>query len=52
MEQQVDVILMATENRLERGRVTIGDSVAYVFRHAPCEVIVVRTAPPKPDEKE
>ena len=52
VEQQVDVILMATENRLERGRVTIGDSVAYVFRHAPCEVIVVRTAPPKPDEKE
>lgn len=52
VEQQVDAILMATENRLERGRVTVGESVPYVFRHAPCEVIVVRTAPPAQDEED
>ena len=52
VEQQVDAIVMATENRLERGKISVGESVPYVLRHAPCEVIVIRTAPPKPDEEE
>ena len=43
IEQGVDAIVMATENRLERGKITVGESVPYVFRHAPCEVIVIRT---------
>ncbi len=52
VEQQADAIVMATENRLERGKISVGESVPYVLRHAPCEVIVIRTAPPGPDEEE
>jgi nucleotide-binding universal stress UspA family protein len=43
IEQNVDAIVMVTDNRLERGKTTVGESVPYVFRHAPCEVIVIRT---------
>jgi nucleotide-binding universal stress UspA family protein len=42
IEQDADVIVMASRNRLRFGRVTVGDTVPYILKNAPCEVIVVR----------
>jgi nucleotide-binding universal stress UspA family protein len=42
IEQDADVIVMASRNRLQFGRITVGDTVPYILKNAPCEVIVVR----------
>jgi nucleotide-binding universal stress UspA family protein len=42
IEQDTDVIIMASRNRPRFGRITIGDTVPYILKNAPCEVIVLR----------
>ncbi len=42
IERNVDVIIMASRNHKKYGRPTIGKTVPYVLKNAPCEVIVVR----------
>lgn len=44
VEQHADLVMMATENRIRHGKVTYGDSVVYVLKNCPCEVVVVRLA--------
>ena len=42
IERRADAILMAATNHQRLGKTTMGDTVAYVLKNAPCEVIVVR----------
>jgi hypothetical protein len=35
---------MAAMNRTIHGKVTMGDTIGYILKNAPCEVIVVRIA--------
>lgn len=45
IERRVDVIVLAATNRTRYGKVTMGDTINYVLKNAPCDVIVVRLAP-------
>jgi nucleotide-binding universal stress UspA family protein len=42
VESNATAIVMACSLKKKMGRVTIGETVDYVLRNAPCEVIVVR----------
>ena len=42
IERDVDIIVMASHIRQQFGRVTIGDTVPYILKNAPCEVLVER----------
>ena len=42
IERDIDVIVMASHNRQHFGRVSVGDTVPYILKNAPCEVIVAR----------
>lgn len=42
IERDIDVIVMASRNRQHFGRTTIGDTVPYILKNAPCEVILAR----------
>lgn len=44
IERNADAIVMATINRIKRGKTHLGETSAYVLKNAPCEVIVVRLA--------
>ncbi|MCC6791048.1 MAG: universal stress protein [Thermomicrobiales bacterium] len=44
IERQADAIVLSAANRTIHGKITMGDTVNYVLKNAPCEVIVVRTA--------
>lgn len=44
IERDVDVIIMASRNRRQLGHVTLGDTVPYILKHAPCAVILSRSA--------
>ncbi len=44
IEQNADVILMATVISIKYGKQAIGDAAAYVIKNAPCDVIVIRSA--------
>lgn len=44
IEQNADVILMATSIAIKYGKQMIGEAAAYVIRNAPCDVILVRSA--------
>jgi nucleotide-binding universal stress UspA family protein len=46
MDEDASAILLACSISKKHGRTTIGDTVDYVLRHAPCEVHVVRLALP------
>ncbi len=48
IERRSDVIVVAARNRTVHGKVVMGDTVAYVLKNAPCDVIIVRQAPDKP----
>lgn len=43
-ERHADAIVMATKNRMKHGKMTLGESVDYILRNAPCDVIMVRLA--------
>lgn len=42
IERDIDVIVMASRNRQHFGRVTFGDTVPFILKNAPCEVILAR----------
>ncbi|MCO5222511.1 MAG: universal stress protein [Thermomicrobiales bacterium] len=44
IEQNADVILMATAITIKYGKQVTGEAAAYVMRNAPCDVILVRVA--------
>jgi nucleotide-binding universal stress UspA family protein len=44
IDQRADAVVMATENRLTHGKITFGDSVIYVMKNCPCEVLLLRLA--------
>ncbi len=44
IEQNADVILMATVIKVKYGKPMTGDAAAYVIRNAPCDVILIRSA--------
>lgn len=48
IERESDVILMAATNRTQHGKVTLGDSINYILKNAPCDVVIVRVAPGAP----
>jgi nucleotide-binding universal stress UspA family protein len=43
-EQNADMVMLATEARVRHGKTTLGDSVGYILKNCPCEVLLVRTA--------
>jgi nucleotide-binding universal stress UspA family protein len=45
IERGSDAIVMAARIRKRHGKTTTGETVSYVLKNAPCEVIVVRLAP-------
>lgn len=46
-DRSADAIMIGATLRRQFGRLTIGDTVDYVLKHAPCEVIVIRQALPE-----
>jgi nucleotide-binding universal stress UspA family protein len=46
IDRNADMILLASTLRRKFGRVTTGETIAYVLKNAPCEVILVRLAQP------
>ncbi len=45
IERGADVIIMAGVNHHRHGRTTLGETVGYVLKNAPCEVLLLRLAP-------
>ena len=45
VDQKADVIVMALRNQRKHGRPTVGDTVPYVLKNAPCEVLIRRQPP-------
>ena len=50
IERRADVIVMAAKNRVKHGKITMGETVAYILKNAPCDVLVVRLAQNPPAE--
>jgi nucleotide-binding universal stress UspA family protein len=44
IERRADVIVMATKNRARHGKVSMGETAAYILKNAPCDVLIVRVA--------
>jgi nucleotide-binding universal stress UspA family protein len=42
IERQSDAIVMAAKNHRKHGKTTLGETVGYVLRNAPCEVVLIR----------
>jgi nucleotide-binding universal stress UspA family protein len=42
IERGSDLIVMASRNRQSFGRITVGDTVPYILKNAPCDVILSR----------
>ena len=42
VDQNADVIVMALRNQRKHGRPTVGETVPYVLKNAPCEVLIRR----------
>jgi nucleotide-binding universal stress UspA family protein len=42
IERNAGVVMLSARLQRKRGQLTVGETVDYVLRHAPCEVIVVR----------
>lgn len=45
-DKNADAIMIGATLRRQYGRLTVGDTVDYVLKNAPCEVIVIRQALP------
>lgn len=45
IERGADAIVMAAHVQRLHGKLTLGDTIGYVLKNAPCEVIVVRQRP-------
>src|SRR3712207_5432554 len=49
IERDADAIVMSATIHRKHGRPTLGGTVEHVLLHAPCEVVILRTAPaPEP----
>ncbi|MCA9878587.1 MAG: universal stress protein [Thermomicrobiales bacterium] len=48
IEREADAILMTSSIHRKHGRATLGETTDHVLLHAPCEVVVIRLAPPRP----
>jgi nucleotide-binding universal stress UspA family protein len=46
IDRNTDAIMLSAVLRRKHGRTTIGDTVDYVLKNAPCEVMVIRQAMP------
>ena len=44
IEQNADVILMATSIGIKYGKQATGEASSYVIKNAPCDVIIIRSA--------
>ena len=44
VDKQVDTIVLGSSHRQRNGSFSLGDTVPYVLRHAPCRVIIWRDA--------
>ena len=42
IERDIDVIVMASRNRQHFGQTTVGDTVPYILKNAPCDVLLSR----------
>src|SRR5215211_1948910 len=42
IERRADAIVIAAKNHTVHGKVTMGETVNYILKNAPCEVITVR----------
>ena len=42
IERDVDIIVMSCRNRAHLGQVSTGETVPYVLKNAPCEVVLTR----------
>lgn len=52
IEREADAILMTSSIHRKHGRATLGETTDHVMLYAPCEVVVVRLAPPRsPQER-
>lgn len=45
-DKNADMIMLGATLRRQYGRLTVGETVDYVLRYAPCEVLVIRQAIP------
>lgn len=45
IERGADAVVLAAENHREHGLITQGETIPYVLKNAPCEVILIRTMP-------
>jgi nucleotide-binding universal stress UspA family protein len=52
IERGADAIVMSAAIQRKHGRPTLGETMQHVLLHAPCEVIVIRTAPDGALERE
>lgn len=52
IERHADTIVMATTNRTKHGKFTLGESVGYILKNAPCDVVIVRLALQAPPARE
>lgn len=43
IERGADAVVLATENHREHGVITQGETVPYVLKNAPCDVVLVRS---------
>jgi nucleotide-binding universal stress UspA family protein len=46
IDRDADVIMLAASLRRKHGRITTGETIDYVMKNAPCEVVVIRLAQP------
>ena len=44
IERRSNAIVLAAKNHTVHGKITMGDTVNYILKHAPCEVIAIRLA--------
>jgi nucleotide-binding universal stress UspA family protein len=49
IERDADAIVMTASIHRKHGRDSLGETTNYVLLNAPCEVVVIRTAPAAPD---
>lgn len=45
IERDADLIVMALRNHRRHGRATVGETIPYVLKNAPCEVLIARLPP-------
>jgi nucleotide-binding universal stress UspA family protein len=44
IDRNADVIMLSASLRRKHGRITTGETIDYVMKNAPCEVVVIRLA--------